>query len=97
MDDQGYWRVPGLTNFIKTNLRDGRMTKDTDGYLVLRILPSLPTEWTDNHGYQRVLGFQNIILNPTYGVDGRPRISIGTWSLNIILNPTGWTDEAKYW
>ena len=38
MDDQGYRQVFGLTNFIKFYLLGGRMTKDTDKYLVLRIL-----------------------------------------------------------
>ena len=39
-DDQGYQRVPGLRNFTKSYLRGGRMTKGTDGYLVLEILLS---------------------------------------------------------
>ena len=34
-DDQGYWQVLGLTNFIESYLRGRRMTKDTDEYLVL--------------------------------------------------------------
>ena len=34
-DDQGYRQVLGLTNFIESYLRGGRMTKDTDEYLVL--------------------------------------------------------------
>ena len=46
IDDQGYQRVPGLTNFIKSYLQSGQMTKDTNGYLVLQILPS-PTYGVD--------------------------------------------------
>lgn len=55
MGDQGYRRVPGLKNFIKSYIRGGRATKNTDGYLVSKSLPS-----------------------PTYRVDGRPRVPIGT-------------------
>lgn len=45
------------------------MTEDTDGYLVLKILPSLtygvdgqqvlPTGWTDDRGYRRVPSLKN--------------------------------------
>ena len=31
-DDQGYQQVPSLTNFTKSYLWGGRMTKDTDEY-----------------------------------------------------------------
>lgn len=39
-DDQGYRLAPGLVNITKFYLQGERMTKDTDGYLVLRILLS---------------------------------------------------------
>ena len=54
-----------LKNYPKSYLRGGRMTTDTDGYLVLNNYPVvLPTGWTDDHGYRRVLGPQKIILSP---------------------------------
>ena len=142
-DDQGYRRVLGHINSTKSYLRDGQRTKNTNKYLVTKIILSptygvdrwskiptgtwsykfyqvLPTGWTDDPRYQWVPGLTNfsksnlwggqitqdidgylvlrIILSPTYGMDGWSRISTGTWSYKFYkVLPTGWTDNPGYW
>ena len=67
-DDQGYQWVPILRNFAKSYLWGGRMIKNTNEYLVLKILLILLARWTGDQGCRRVSG-PKITLSPTYGID----------------------------
>ena len=46
MEDQGYRQVPDRENYIKSYIQGGRTTKDTNGYLVTKIILS-PTYGMD--------------------------------------------------
>ena len=46
MEDQEYRQVPDRENYIKSYLQGGRMTKDTNRYLVMKIILS-PTYGMD--------------------------------------------------
>ena len=91
-----------VTNLTKSYLRGGRTTKDTNGYLVTKIYLVLRTGWMENQGYWRVLGHK-FLLSPTYGVNGRPRITTGTWSQKLcqvlLANETKyqWLAKAQKW
>ena len=71
-DDQGYQRVPGFRNYPKSYLRGGRTTKNTNGYLVFKNYPKSYLQGgrttKDANGYLVL----EIVLSPTYGVDGQP-------------------------
>ena len=54
MDDHGHQRVSCPKNFTTSYLQGGRMTKDTNGYLVLKFSRSCLRDGLTNKGYQWV-------------------------------------------
>ena len=70
---------------MKSYLRDGRTTKDTNRYLVLKIFS--PTGWMDDQGYRWVPGLRN--FTKSYLWNGQTtKDTNGYQFLEILPSPT---------